>query len=70
MYDIALLPLLSSVIYSVLGFVLMVVAVMTTNHVFKLDLRKEILTDHNTSAGIVIAGIMISVGIIVASAIK
>jgi uncharacterized membrane protein YjfL (UPF0719 family) len=69
--DISLHPdiLLSSVVYSVLGLVLMAVSITAMNQLFRLDLRKEIVEDHNVSAGIVIAGIALSVAVIVAAAI-
>lgn len=69
--DISLHPdiLLSSVVYSILGLVLMAVSITAMNQLFRLDLRKEIVEDHNVSAGIVIAGIALSVAVIVAAAI-
>lgn len=62
--------ILGSVVYTLLGLLLMVVSVMMVNSVFKLDLKKEILVEHNVASGIVLAGIFISIALIVASAIS
>ena len=62
--------ILGSVVYTLLGLLLMVVSVMMVNSVFRLDLKKEILVEHNVASGIVLAGIFISIALIVASAIS
>ncbi len=61
--------IIGSVVYTLLGLVLMVGSVMLVNHVFKLDLKKEILEEHNVASAIVISGIFLSIAIIVGSAI-
>lgn len=61
---------LGSVAYSLLGLVLMIVCVTVVNSLFKLNLKKEILDEHNVASAIVLAGIFIAMAIIVASAIS
>lgn len=62
--------ILGSIVYTLLGLVLMVVCVSAVNMFFKLNLKKEILDEHNVASGIVLAGIFISIAIIIASAIN
>ena len=61
---------LGSIVYTLLGLVLMIVSVTVVNAIFNLNLKKEILDEHNVASGIVLAGIFISIAIIIASAIN
>ena len=62
--------ILSSVVYTLLGMVLMLVSLLVFDRVFKLNIKKELFTDHNTAFGIVLAGASIAIAIIVAAAIS
>lgn len=61
--------ILSSVIYTFIGIVLMLVSLWIFDQAFKLNIKKELFTDHNTAFGIVLAGASIAIAIIVAAAI-
>ncbi len=60
---------LSTIIYSVLGIVLLVLTIVIVNYLFKLNLHRELVDEHNTAFGIMIAGLAIAIGIIIAGTI-
>ncbi|MBD7982196.1 MULTISPECIES: DUF350 domain-containing protein [Oerskovia] len=60
---------LSTIVYSVLGIVLLVVTIVIVNYLFKLNLHRELVDEHNTAFGIMIAGLAIAIGIIIAGTI-
>ncbi|MHA7135068.1 DUF350 domain-containing protein [Oerskovia turbata] len=60
---------LSTVLYSVLGIVLLVLTIVVVNYLFKLNLHRELVDEHNTAFGIMIAGLAIAIGIIIAGTI-
>lgn len=55
--------------YAVIGVLIMIGCVLLSNYIFKLDLRKELLHDHNPAAGMMLAGLFIAISIIVAASI-
>lgn len=63
-------PLLDSIVYSVMGLLWMFLAVAVADKMFKINFRKEVLQEHNSSVGILFAGISIAIGIIIAAAIR
>lgn len=65
----ALEELLSTIVYSVLGIVLLLVTVVVVNKLFRLDLHRELVDEHNVAFGVVIAGLAIAIGVIVAGTI-
>ena len=60
---------LSTIVYSVLGIVLLVLTIVVVNYLFKLNLHRELVDEHNTAFGIMIAGLAIAIGIIIAGTI-
>ena len=60
---------LSTIVYSVLGIVLLVLTIVVVNYLFKLDLHRELVDEHNTAFGIMIAGLAVAIGIIIAGTI-
>ncbi|SDE02666.1 DUF350 domain-containing protein [Auraticoccus monumenti] len=66
---IDLAALLSTVVYSVLGIVLMVLTIVVVNKLFHLRLHHELVTEHNVAFGIMIAGLAVAIGIIIAGTI-
>lgn len=66
----ALLELLSTIVYSVIGIVLLLITVVVVNKLFRLDLHRELVDEHNMAFGIVIAGLAIAIGLIVAGTIS
>ena len=61
--------LAASVIYSLLGIVILVVSFYIFNKLTPGTLRKEILEDHNTALAILGAAFMLSVAFIIGAAI-
>ncbi|HEX8226342.1 MAG TPA: DUF350 domain-containing protein [Candidatus Saccharimonadales bacterium] len=55
--------------YTFIGVSIMLFCIAFCNYFFKLDLRKELIHDHNTAFGIMLAGLFIAVSIIVAASI-
>jgi len=60
---------LGSIVYSVLGLVVLLVGFKVLDWATPFSLNKEIAEDNNIAAGVVVAGMMIGLGLIVASAI-
>jgi len=60
---------ISSAIYGLLGIILMGIGFLVVKLVAPFSIKKEIEVDQNTSLGIIIAGVIIGISIIVASAI-
>jgi putative membrane protein len=55
--------------YTVIGVLIMLACVSLSNYLFKLDLRKELIHDHNMAFGVMLAGLFIAISIIVAASI-
>jgi len=61
--------LIAAVVYSILGIIILMIGFKVLDIVTPFDLNKEIAEDDNPAAGVVVAGMMIALGIIVAAAI-
>ena len=62
--------LLSTIVYALLGFVLLIVFAVITNYIFKLKIRDELVKDNNVGMGIAIAGMAVAIAIIIAGTIN
>ncbi len=60
---------LASVIYSALGIIVLLIGFKLFDVATPFSLNKEIAEDQNVAAGVVVAGIMIGLGLIVAASI-
>lgn len=65
----ALDELLSTIVYAVIGIALLLITVVVVNKLFRLDLHRELVDEHNVAFGVVIAGLAIAIGVIVAGTI-
>lgn len=63
------LLIIESVIFSIVGMIVLVIGYKIFDAVTPYDLNHEIAEDDNAAAGISIAGLLIALGLIVASAI-
>ena len=63
-------PVLDSIIYSVLGTIILVLAFWFIERVLPFSMKKEIEEDQNTSLGIILGAFIIALSIIISSAIK
>ena len=61
--------LLSTVVYAVLGVVLLMVFALLVNRIFRLDLRREHIEDQNIRLGVDFAGTALAIAIIIAATI-
>ena len=61
--------LLSTVVYAVLGVVLLMVFALLDNRNFRLDLRRELIEDQNIGLGVAFAGTALAIAIIIAATI-
>lgn len=60
---------IATVVYSLIGVAIMVAAIVAINKLFRLNLRRELVTEHNTAFGIMLAGLSIAIAIIIAGTI-
>ena len=60
-------PILSTVVYSIIGLIIYMVAFWLICKISPFSVRKEIEIDQNTSLGIIIGAVMIGLSIIIAS---
>lgn len=67
--DLSAEHILSTVVYGLLGIFLFIVGYLVFDRFFQLDLRKELVEDQNRAIGVMMAGVFLSLAIIVASAI-
>ena len=69
--DLAHLPvgILLSLVYSLLGIAILILGFKVLDLVTPFSLSKEIAEDDNVAAGVLVAGMMIGLGIIIAAAI-
>jgi hypothetical protein len=61
--------IVASLVYSILGIVILILGFKILNWVTPFDLNKEIAEDDNVAVGVLVAGMMIGLGIIIAAAI-
>lgn len=61
--------ILASLIYSILGLIVLMIGFKVLDVVTPFSLNKEIAEDDNVAAGVVVAGLMIGLGVIIAAAI-
>lgn len=55
--------------YSVIGVLIMIGCALLSNYIFKLNMKKELLDDHNMAFGVMLAGLFVAISIIVAASI-
>ena len=60
-------PILSTIVYSVIGLIIYMIAFWLICKISPFSVRKEIEIDQNTSLGIIIGSVMIGLSIIIAS---
>ena len=60
-------PILSTIVYSIIGLIIYMIAFWLICKISPFSVRKEIEIDQNTSLGIIIGSVMIGLSIIIAS---
>lgn len=69
MTELAWQPVASTIGFAFLGLALLVLFAIILNFGFKLDIRRELVEDHNTGLGVAVAGLAIAIAIIIAGTI-
>lgn len=59
-----------SLVYTVLGILLLVISYKVFGAVVPFDLNKELSEDDNTAVGVFMAGIFIAIGLVISAAIS
>jgi uncharacterized membrane protein YjfL (UPF0719 family) len=62
-------PLVDSIVYSIVGTVVLGLSFYLIEKVLPFSMRKEIAEDHNTALGIILGAFVIGLSIIIAAAI-
>jgi putative membrane protein len=70
LHDLKPWAILSTLIYSVLGLIIFLIALYVMSKLSPFSLRKEIEEDQNTALAIIIGSVFISLAIIVQAAIR
>jgi putative membrane protein len=63
-------PLVDSIVYSIVGTVVLGLSFYLIEKVLPFSMRKEIAEDHNVSLGIILGAFVIGLSIIIAAAIS
>jgi putative membrane protein len=63
-------PLVDSIVYSIVGTVVLGLSFYIIEKVLPFSMRKEIAEDHNTALGIILGAFVIGLSIIIAAAIS
>lgn len=61
--------IVATLFYALMGMTLMVSSVIIFDKVFKLELHKELVEEHNMAFGVLFAGVAVSMGLIIAASI-
>jgi uncharacterized membrane protein YjfL (UPF0719 family) len=67
--DLSPWPLLSSLLYGAIGILIYVLGYLVFDRMIRLDLHRELVEDQNMALGIMLAGLFIGLGIVIAAAI-
>ena len=62
-------PLVDSIVYSIIGTLVLGVSFYVIEKVLPFSMRKEIAEDHNTALGIILGAFVIGLSLIIAAAI-
>ena len=62
-------PLVDSIVYSIVGTLVLGLSFYVIEKVLPFSMRKEIAEDHNTALGIILGAFVIGLSIIIAAAI-
>jgi putative membrane protein len=63
-------PLVDSIVYSIVGTVVLGLSFYVIEKILPFSMRKEIAEDHNVSLGIILGAFVIGLSIIIAAAIS
>lgn len=61
--------IIATLVYALIGIALLIVTIIFVNIVFRLNLHKELVEEHNVAFGVLIAGLAVGISVIVAGTI-
>jgi len=61
--------IITTIIYAITGVIIMIVCLVVFDKLFKLNLYKELVEDHNTAFGALMGGVAIGIAIIIGASI-
>ena len=61
--------IIATVVYSLLGVFIMIIAIVAINAIFRLNVRKELVKENNAAFGILLGGLSIAIAIIIGATI-
>lgn len=61
--------LVATLVYSLLGLFIMLIAILMINKLFNLNMHRELVKEHNTAFGLLFGCMSIAIAIIIASTI-
>lgn len=67
--SLQLATIMATIIYSLIGVVVMLLGVTLFDKMFNLDLHKELVEDQNLAFGVLLGGLAIGISVIIAAAI-
>jgi len=67
--DLHLGPIIATIVYSIIGIILFIIAYKVIDIFTPYSIHKEISEDHNVALGVIIGSVMIALSIIIAAAI-
>ena len=70
MSELHFAPIVSTIVYSLIGVFIFIIAYKIIDIFTPFSIHKEISEDHNTALGVIIGSVMIALAIIIAAAIK
>lgn len=68
--ELQIAPIISSIVYSLIGVILFVLAFIVLEMITPFSIKKEIEDDQNIALGIIIGSVIIALAIIISAAIK
>lgn len=67
--DLSFETIMSTLLYTFLGIIIMVVSLAMINIIFKLNMHHELVEENNAAYGTMIAGVSIAIAVIIAGTI-
>lgn len=70
MGDLAIEPIVSTIVYTVIGFVLFALSIYLMEKLTHFSIKHEIVEEHNNALAIVMGAMIIAMGLIISSVIR
>lgn len=67
--SLQLATIIATIVYALIGVIIMLLSVMVFDKMFNLDLRKELVEDENLAFGVLLGCLAVGISIIIAASI-